>query len=250
MTNSAKLAGNARYLNQVRVRWIAGLAVLAGGIVCMQTVFREPADAADKANATTGTAGDAVIPATIERLKLTSKQHAQAQEVVEKYGAKMESVWKQYHEKYREMVQLEVNLLAAIEDHLTDAQRTQIRDQRRKMAHSDKAAAEGTKSASDPATARPGEAADEEIAAAGVSLTSEQEAAADRAHHRYVGRLRTLNRDMQTLHTRLVALEADKLVELEKLLTKEQLAQLRDARENGTDSPRLGAAEKTSAKTE
>jgi hypothetical protein len=64
-----------------------------------------------------------------------------------------------------------------------------------------------------------------------ISLTPEQEAAADQIQEKYVGRLRSLNRDIQGIHTRLVSLEADKIVELEKLLTPEQLAQLREARQ-------------------
>ena len=40
-------------------------------------------------------------------------------------------------------------------------------------------------------------------------------------------------------------LEADKLVELEKLLTNEQLAQLRDGRQTVTATPKVTAAEKS-----
>jgi hypothetical protein len=249
MINSGKTTCNSTSLTQVLVRFIA-LAAVAGGLVLTQGLIRQPADAADKPNAAKSAAADAAIPACLERLKLTQTQQVQVQAVVRKFGAETERVCQQFREKYLEMVQLEVCLLAAIEDHLTDAQREQIRAQRRKTAHSEKAAAEGTKLASDPATAKPGDVADQEIADAGVSLTSEQEDAADRVHHRYVGRLRTLNRDVQTLHTRLVALEADQLVELEKLLTREQLAQLRESRENATVSVRVGAAEKGSARTE
>jgi len=250
MIDSGNLAGNSTSFTQVPMRWIASLAALAGGLVLAQGLIRQPAAAGDKANAANSAEADAPIPACLEPLKLTQTQQVQAQDVVRKYGAETERVCKQYRDKYLEMVQLEVCLLAAIEDHLTDAQRAQIRTQRRKMAHSEKAAADGTKLASDPATIKPGDAAEEEIAAAGVSLTPEQEDAADRVHHRYVGRLRTLNRDLQILHTRVVALEADQLVELEKLLTRQQLAQLRESRENGTTSVRVGAAERESARPE
>jgi hypothetical protein len=75
-------------------------------------------------------------------------------------------------------------------------------------------------------------------------LTPEQEDAADKIQQKYAGRLRSLNRDIQGLHTRLVSLEADKLVELEKLLTPEQLAQLREARQMKTGVPNVTTGNK------
>jgi hypothetical protein len=82
--------------------------------------------------------------------------------------------------------------------------------------------------------------------AAGIALTSEQEAAADNLHHKYVGQLRVLNRDIQALHNRLISLEADKLFEIEKILTKDQLAELRRERMSATTSPKLSASDKES----
>jgi hypothetical protein len=82
------------------------------------------------------------------------------------------------------------------------------------------------------ATAKPASAVEDEIAIAGISLTPEQEAAADKLQQKYLSHLRSLNRDIQGLHTRLVSLEADKLVELENVLTKEQLSQLHEVRQN------------------
>jgi hypothetical protein len=75
-----------------------------------------------------------------------------------------------------------------------------------------------------------------------VSLTPEQEAAADKIQERYLGRLRSLNRDIQGLHTRLVSLEADKFVQIEKVLTKDQLKQLREIRQNAPPSVMNAAA--------
>lgn len=54
-------------------------------------------------------------------------------------------------------------------------------------------------------------------------------------------RTRSLNRDIQGLHTRLVSLEVDKLVEIEHVLTKEQLRQLREIRQNVPITPKLAA---------
>jgi hypothetical protein len=51
-----------------------------------------------------------------------------------------------------------------------------------------------------------------------------------------------LNRDIQGLHTRLVSLEADKLVEIEKVLSKEQLAELRQFRKNAPDAPKVAVS--------
>ena len=52
-----------------------------------------------------------------------------------------------------------------------------------------------------------------------------------------------MKRDIQGLHTKLVSLEADKLVELEKMLTKEQLAQLREGRQTATAAAKVTATE-------
>jgi hypothetical protein len=158
-------------------------------------------------------------------------------------------VWKQFGEKYMETVRTEVALLAAIEDNLTEAQRTQVRDQRRKVAHAEQAL-EGTNSKPNKATAKPADAGEQAASGVGITLTDEQEATADKIQHKFAGHLRSLNRDIQGLHNRLVSLEADKLVELEKMLTKEQLAQLREGRQNMTGAPKVTAADKVPTTTE
>lgn len=48
-------------------------------------------------------------------------------------------------------------------------------------------------------------------------LTPEQETAAEKIQQNYSSHLRSLNRDVEGLHNRLVSLEADKLVELGKI---------------------------------
>ena len=140
---------------------------------------------------------------------------------MQKYDSSIDAVWKQFGDRYMTTIRTEVAMLAAIEDNLTEAQRTQVRDQRRRVMHAEKAL-EGTNSKPNSATAKPADATEQ--ATAGVSLTSEQETAADKIHEKYVGQLRSLNRDTQGLHNRLVSLEADKLVEIEKTLTKEHAA--------------------------
>jgi hypothetical protein len=158
-------------------------------------------------------------------------------------------VWKQFGEKYMETVRTEISLLAAVEDNLTEEQRTKVREQRRKVARAEMAM-ESTSSKPNQATAKPADPAEQEVSGANISLTSEQEAAADKIQQKYVGHLRSLNRDIQGIHTRLVSLEADKLVELERILTQEQLAQLREARQMMTDAPKLTSVNKASSTTE
>jgi len=237
------------------LRRIACLTALVGGLSLTQGFAKEPAEpearpgSKIKPASAAAPAAEAALPACLEKLTLTQPQQTQAREIVHKYDAKLDTVWKQFGEKYLETVRTEVELLAAIEDNLTEPQRTQVRDQRRKVAHAE-IALEGTNSKPNKATARPADAAEQATAGVGVSLTSDQEATADMIHQKYVGRLRSLNRDIQGLHTRLVSLEADKLVELEKILTKEQLAQLREGRQSVSGAPKISAADKAATKSE
>lgn len=188
------------------------------------------------------------IPECLEKLKLTPPQQVQVQEIIRKYDASLDLVWKQFGDRYMTTVRTEVALLAAIEDNLTEAQRVKVRDERRKVAHAEKAL-EGTNQKPNQAKGRPVDAIKEEIQAVGVALNDQQEAAADKIHEKYLGQLRSLNRDIQGLHTRLVSLEADKLVEIEKMLTKEQLVQLRESRLTVTPAARVTSTIKSS-KTE
>jgi hypothetical protein len=256
ITGFGKVASQSgTIVKRAPLRRVACLTALVGGLALAQGFANEPAEPEARpinkikpASAATP-ATEAAIPACLEELKLSQPQQTQAKEVVRKYDAKLDAVWKQFGEKYMETVRTEVALLAAIEDKLTEPQRTYVRDKRRKVAHAEKAL-EGTNSNPNQATAKPADAAEQEIAGVGISLTPEQEATADMIHQKYVGHLRSLNRDIQGLHTRLVSLEADKLVELEKLLTKEQLAQLREGRQSVTGAPKVTNADKVPTTTE
>jgi hypothetical protein len=181
------------------------------------------------------------IPECLEKLNLSQHQQDQVKEIVGDYDADIASVWNQFSVRYRDAIRTETLLLAAIEDNLTDAQRGQVRDQRRKVAQHEKSLA-GTNGKPNQATTVPASAVEESSAVVGVSLTPEQEAAADKIQERYLGRLRSLNRDIQGLHTRLVSLEADKFVQIEKVLTKDQLKQLREIRQNAPPSVMNAAA--------
>lgn len=209
----------------------------------------KPASKIKPEAATPVAAAETAIPACLDSLKLTAMQQTQAREIVQKFDVTIDATWRQFGAKYLETVRSEVAMLAAIEDSLTEKQRTQVRAERRKVAHAEKAL-EGTPSKPNKATEEPVDSADQVIAGVGITLTDEQEAAADRIHEKYVSHLRSLNRDVQGLHNRLISLEADRLVELEKMLTKEQLAELREHRQTMTAGARLTTVRKTGAKVE
>ena len=165
------------------------------------------------------------LPTCLEKLNLTPQQQAQIQEIVCDYDADVASVWKQFSDRYLETIRTEAILLSAIEDNLTEPQRQQVRDQRRRVAQHEKAIA-GTNVKAKQETAKPVSAVEEELEIVGVPLTPDQEAAAEAIQEKYLDRLRSLNRGIQGLHNRLVSLEADKFVEIEKVLTKDQLQEL------------------------
>ena len=255
-------------LTPPNLRRVACLVTVGGVLALTQAFAKEPAENGAQpvnklkpANGTVSTSGtgaanstaagsqETPIPECLEKLKLSQTQQTKAKEVLHKYDATIDTVWKQFGAKYMETVRTEVSLLAAIEDNLTDSQRTKVREQRRKVANTEKTQ-EGTNSKKNAATDKPENAVEQELSGADISLTSEQEAAADKIHQQYIGHLRSLNRDIQGIHTRLVSLEADKLVELEKVLTKEQLAQLRQDRQSMTGAPKVTNADKESTKTE
>ena len=179
---------------------------------------------------------DAVtIPVCMEKLKLTSHQQDQIKVIVSEYDTSLNAVWKSFSERYMQAIMMETSLLAAIEDNFTDTQRQQVRDLRHKTAQHEKAV-EATTEKPNQATVKPNSAVEDEVAGVGVSLTSEQEVAADKVQEKYRAQLRSINRDVQGLHIRLVSLEADKLVAFEKVLTKEQLVQLRLNRQTAPEA--------------
>ena len=200
-----------------------------------------------------------VIPECLEKLNLSAQQQEQVKGIIHNYDGSISMVWTQFSDRYMKAVCMETALMAAIEDSLTEPQRQQVRDQRRRTAQRERAVA-GTNGKANQAAVKPneetakpsnaGDAAEEGIAAAGVSLTDEQEMAADKVQEKYRSQLRSLNRDIQGLHTRLVSLEADKLTEIEKVLTKDQLSELRLHRQNAPAAPKSVASRNEPAKSE
>lgn len=233
------------------------------GVMALAPAFAKDPAAADVKPAGKGPAihakahADSVaIPECLEKLKLTAEQQVQVKEIVTNYDRSIGVVWTQFSDRYMQAICLETSLLAAIEDNLTESQRQQVRDQRRKTAQHEKLiAATNTKvnqAKVEPneETTKPADSAEEAIAAAGVTLTDAQEAAADKVQEKYHSQQRSINRDIQGLHTRLVSLEADKLAEIEKVLTKDQLAQLRASRQNAPAAAKVTASRTESTKSE
>lgn len=196
------------------------------------------------------------LPECLTKLELSAQQSQQITAIIQDYDQSLGTVWNQFGQRYMQAIVMETSLLAAIEDNLSDDQRKQVRDQRHKTAQHERAMAatnakpNQAKADPDEATTKPANAAEESLEVVSVSLTDEQEAAADRIQEKYRTQLRSLNRDIQGLHTRLVSLEADKLVEIEKVLTKDQLKQLRASRQNAPDAPKIVAEKAEATKSE
>lgn len=227
---------------------LSGLAVAVVGVLTLAPAFaQDPANTGARPSPKAAS-NEVAIPACLAQLTLSQQQQGQIKQIIRDYDADMALVWRQFGTCYLETVRTEALLLAAIEDNLTDSQRQQVRDQRRKTAQHQKSLA-GTDVKPNQSTTKPASAVEEEIGIVGVALTAEQEAAADRLQEKCLGSLRSLNRDIQGLHIRLVSLESDKLVEIESVLTADQLGQLREIRQNAPIEPKVSAKKSIPVKT-
>jgi hypothetical protein len=263
MSGLGKVWSNAGHaFNRSALQGVFGLLAV-GGALGLAAAEKEPA--ATRGNKLTSKAPaahtasqpeSAAIPESLMKLKLSPEQQDQIKEIIQNYDQSLGMVWNQFGQRYMQAITMESTLLAAIEDNLTEDQRQQVRDQRHKTAQHEQAmAATNTKLnqaevAKNEETNKPANAAEEGLEAISVSLTDEQEAAADKVQEKYRAQLRSLNRDIQGLHIRLVSLEADKLVEIEKVLTKEQLSQLRKNRQNAPATPKVAVNKAEPTKTE
>lgn len=219
---------------------LSAVAVAVVGVLTLAPTFGEdPADAPVKPRSKAASSNVA-IPSCLTTLTLSQQQQNQIKQIVRDYDEDLASVWKEFGGRYLQAIRTEALLLAAIEDNFTEAQRQQVRDQRRKTAQHQKTLA-STDVKPNQATTRPASAVEDAIGIVGVALTPEQEEAADMLQHRYLSQLRSLNRDIEGLHTRLVSLEADKLVQIENVLTSEQLLQLREVRQNAPAAAKVAA---------
>ena len=178
------------------------------------------------------------IPTCLAKLDLSEEQAKRVKKIIKDYDQDLTMVWKQFGVRYMDTIRTEALLLTAIEDKFTDAQREQVRKERRKTAHHQKSL-ESTTVKPNQATSKAASAVEEEIAIVGVALSPQQQVEADALQEKYLSQLRSLNRDIEGLHMRLVSLEADKIVEIEKVLTKDQLLQLRKIRQDYPVEPRI-----------
>jgi hypothetical protein len=222
---------------------VGALCVSSHAMAQIQTKPERSSGVENKQVQQAGTA-QAALPECMEKLKLSDEQQAKAKEIVRAYDSKLDVVWKQFGEKYMATIRTECQLLAAVEDGLTEQQRTTVQAQRRRIAHAEKAL-EGTSASTNKASEKPADPVEQVVEGVGITLTPEQEEVADKVQQNYASHLRSLNRDIEGLHNRLVSLEADKLVELEKVLTKQQLTQLRESRQMTTGAPKVTAVEKS-----
>ena len=232
------------------------LALAIAGILCLSVAFGD--DSVVKGPKSTNKEAEVSaqpktetceIPACLEKLKLSEKQQDQIKNLIREYDGSISSVWKQFSQRYMQTIALESSLLAAIEDNLTEPQRLRVRELRRKTAQHEKTIA-ATNDTPNQATSKPADAVQDELAGVGVSLTAEQEAMAEKVEEKYRAHLRSLNRDIQGLHSRLLSLEADKLVAIEKVLTKDQLTQLRTNRQSAPDMAKVANSNHESKKAE
>lgn len=254
-TSTANVPTNAvTSLRPPKTSRLPGMLALALTLAAAPAFAKDP-PAAESKLPTKGPAShvqahaDAVaIPECLDKLNLTAQQQEQVKTIIHNYDGSLGMVWKKFGHRYMQAIEMETSLLAAIEDSMTEPQRQQVRVQRKKMAQHEKVmAATNTKvnqAVETPGeeTTKPATAAAEAATAAGITLTDDQEAAADKLHEKYRTQLRSLNRDIQGLHTQLVSLEADKLVEIEKVLTKDQLAQLRTHRQSAPVAPKVATS--------
>lgn len=155
------------------------------------------------------------LPAWLDKLNLSVEQKAQIGTIVSQHDAEFAATWSQFGERYQETLRTEATVLATIEENLNDAQRQQAREQRQKLLSG--------------STSKP--AGGEGEAGLGVALTPEQEVMGRKIQEKFRARLSTLGNEVQSLHNRLLSIEMDKIVEIEKVLTTEQRQQLSQHRQ-------------------
>lgn len=229
----------------------------------------------DRDSSNANSKGQSDLPDFLANLNLTEDQKNKLKSVCHECDSERESAWRQFGQKYRETIQIEASMLAAIEENLTEHQKKLINNQRDRSVrghwgHDRKGSGHDRKSSDNNdqdktsksndqdkngATATsskdsqnssdkpqndqhqnkpgavPGTGAGpdviEEITVIGVTLSPEQENAAEGIRNSYFHRLRRLNAELSHLHSRLVALETNRLLKIEDILTKEQRTQLR-----------------------
>lgn len=169
----------------------------------------------------------------LSKVKLSPQQKSQIELIVTEHDAQFAAAWQQFGERYQMTLRTEAVVLATVEESLTETQRRQAHEQRRKLL---------VERANDVA------AGETEAKGLGISLSPEQEAVAKKVHEKFQAKLATLGNEVQQLHNRLLSIEMDKLVEIEKLLTKEQRDRFSQLRQNDV-AALIEAGPKAPAKT-
>ena len=217
---------------------VSSLLAVAGVLALAPAFAKDPADATTKVTTKVVSA----FPECLAKLELTADQKQKIQEVVSETDVAHAKIWSQFSARYVQMIGVEAAMLTAIEDHLTEPQLVQVRTHRNRTAHRARMLVKGTK----PATTT----VEKELAKDGVTLTDEQAAASDKVQEKYHANLHVLHHSIQGLHAQLLALEADKLAQIEQVLTKEQLAELRTNREKAPAVLKLAITADEPAKDE
>jgi hypothetical protein len=169
------------------------------------------------------------FPPVLEHLELTADQRQQINALVTKYDALFESTWREFSSSYQKTLKAEAILLAAIEDGFTDAQRRQAQEERRKRIASSPITAPASTAGANSGSA----SANDEKTPAGVPLTPEQVAAMGKLQEKYHMQLAPLTHDIQICHARMLAIEMDKFLELQRVLTKPQQDKLSQMLQSG-----------------
>lgn len=223
------------------------------GVLALAPIFaKDPVTAEAKANgkkiaATAEGQSAAAIPECLAKLDLTAEQQDQIKGIVGQTEMASGKVWARFGERYTQMIKAEASMLAAIEDHLTEPQLLQVRTHRHATAHRGRKVVVTRTTTPAAKSATPEE---KELAQDGITLTAQQAAASDKIQDQYQANLETLHHEIQGLHARLLSLEADKLVQIEKVLTKEQLAELKKHREMAPAVLKLTSNETETTKDE
>lgn len=178
------------------------------------------------------------LPPVFRDLKLTPEQTEQIQATIKSHDSEIEKTWDAFQQSVATSIGLEAMLLVAIEDGLTEAQRMRVQHQRRHLhkKSSPKDARPPAESKAAPAKTTP-VVVEEEIVVVGISLSPEQRQQAANVHGSYAEQLEAWREQVRTLHAQLVALEADKVISIDKLLTDAQLKQLREQRKQPPSLP-------------
>lgn len=242
--SSAKIQRNGKTvtLNDLRKGDTVKISMDTDGKVTEIVASDTASDASTKAKATDANSkdeSDADIPRFLTNLNLTAEQKDKIKDICKECSQQREDTWREFGEKYRETIGLEAAMLAAVEENLTDAQRKHIREQRERMAnrrHNREARQASRENARDERKSRDNKDGDksndknvivEEITVVGVTLSPEQEAAAEGVRGNYFDQLHKMNGELQSLHSQLVAMETARLLKIEDVLTKEQKESLR-----------------------